>query len=136
MKRGLLLLFLVVGLCQCSSNNRVEYYRNAIPEASTGHTPPEQVAVLAQAPAVYRELGPVSTKSGLTGNWGRILKRLKEQASDMGANAIVVPKIGHYDKAAITEAYLGMPGAYARGPAEDELKPRRSPVHGLAIFVP
>ena len=129
---SILTVFALPWLCQCQSN-APNFVRNPNQWPTAQDT--GEVAVLTHAPATYREIGPVSAKRPLGRNWKRALATMKEQAAAMGANAIVVPQLATYDRAALTEAYLGEEGAFTPGPSSRQLK-MKSRVHGLAIQLP
>ena len=84
---------------------------------------------------MYRELGPVSANRSLGSSWKRSLNMMKKQAAAMRANAIIVPQLATYDRALLSEAYLGEEGAFTPGPVSRQLK-MGSRVHGLAIQLP
>ena len=124
--------FTLPWLCQCQSNVP-NYVRNPNQWSTAQKT--GEIAVLTHAPATYREIGPVSAKRPLGRNWKRALDTMKQQAAAMGANAIVVPQLAAYDRAALAEAYLGEEGAFTPGPSSRQLKMKYR-VHGLAIQLP
>ena len=136
MKPFLLLVALSAPLlCQCQSGRAPDFVRHPNQTSARHQTDPDQILVFGHAPAVYREIGPVSVKPSLGQNWKRALTALKKQAAAMGADAIVVSQLGTYDRAATTEAYLGEEGAFTPGASHQQLK-MHSRVHGMAIQIP
>ncbi len=129
---SLLTAIALTWLCQCQSLPP-DYVRN--PNQWRTSTPPGSTTVFTHAPAMSREVGPVTATRPLSGNWKHVVKKMKEQAAGMGANAIIVPRLAAYDRAALPEAYLGEEGAFSPGPPSRQLKmsPR---AQGLAIQLP
>lgn len=118
--------------CQCQSA-APEFVRN--PNLPSYQVASDDIAVFAQAPGAYRELGPVSAKPSLGKSWKRAIASMKKQAAAMGADAIIVPQLASYDRAAMSEAYLGEEGAFTPGSSQSQLKMGRR-IHGLAIQLP
>lgn len=103
--------------------------------------PDESVMVLATAPAMFREVGAIKvdhrrlTKLSRKSEWESALKDAKKQAQYMGANAIVVPTLGHYQRSLTTEAYTGLENGYGAERTNDWLK-NDDHLTVLAIQVP
>lgn len=128
----LLALASLSGLFYSCQSAAPDYVRNPNLAASSNS---KAIAVLAQAPGAYRELGPVSAKPSLGKSWKRAIASMKKQAAAMGADAIIVPQLASYDRAAMSEAYLGEEGAFTPGSSQRQLK-MGNRIHGLAIQLP
>ncbi len=138
----LLIAFIALSFfCQCQSGYQPDFVAHPTQLSLGAPSSPEHIAVYARPPGVYKEMGPVSAKHNRLlsvsrrSQWERALRQMKEQAATMGADAIIVPQLSVYDRAATTEGYLGLEGGFTPGPASAQLKPNKH-LHGIAIRLP